>query len=55
MSRNDKTPQVNIRMPGDLRELLKGIAEKNDRSMNYVIVQALKEFTAKCSEAPVVR
>lgn len=51
MSQNNRNPQVNIRMSNDLRNVLKEIAEKNDRSMNYVIVQALKEFATKYSEA----
>ena len=55
MKKTNRNPQVNIRMPDDLKISLKEIAEKNDRSMNYVIVQALNEFVTKCSEAPAVR
>ncbi|WP_187107315.1 Arc family DNA-binding protein [Klebsiella oxytoca] len=55
MKKTSRNPQVNIRMTDDLKGLLKEIADRKDRSMNYVIVQALKEFAAKCSEAPAVR
>lgn len=55
MKKANRNPQVNIRMPDDLKGLLKEIAGRKDRSMNYVIVQALKEFAAKYSEAPAVR
>ncbi|WP_164880267.1 CopG family ribbon-helix-helix protein [Klebsiella michiganensis] len=54
MKKTNRNPQVNIRMPDDLKKSLKEIAEEKDRSLNYVIVQALKEFATKCSEAPVV-
>ncbi|EIV5318641.1 TPA: CopG family ribbon-helix-helix protein [Klebsiella pneumoniae] len=55
MNKTSRNPQVNIRMPDDLKKSLKEIAEEKDRSLNYVIVQALKDFAAKCSEAPAVR
>lgn len=47
MSTSTRNPQVNIRLPIVLREALKVIAQDNDRSVNYVVVEALKEFVAK--------
>ena len=55
MNKTSRNPQVNIRMPDDLKKSLKEIVEEKDRSLNYVIVHALKDFAAKCSEAPAVR
>ncbi|WP_081461604.1 Arc family DNA-binding protein [Photorhabdus asymbiotica] len=55
MSNIGRPPQVNIRMPNEVRESLKCIANTQDRSMNYVIVKALKEYIARNSEAPTTR
>ncbi|OTA15416.1 hypothetical protein Xbed_03592 [Xenorhabdus beddingii] len=52
MSNIGRPPQVNIRMPSEVRESLKNIASIQDRSMNYVIVKALKEYIDRNSEAP---
>jgi predicted transcriptional regulator len=47
MSTSTRNPQVNIRLPNVLREALKLIALENDRSVNYVVVEALKDFVAQ--------
>ncbi|WP_409013934.1 Arc family DNA-binding protein [Arsenophonus sp.] len=46
-----RKPQVNIRMPDDLRKKLKLIAKNKDRSVNYIVVQVLKEYVVKNTEA----
>lgn len=42
MARSD--PQVAVRIPPDLHKWLKEMAAKNERSMNYLIVKAVKEL-----------
>ncbi|AOM40488.1 MULTISPECIES: Arc family DNA-binding protein [Xenorhabdus] len=54
MNKTERLPQVNIRMPSEVRENLKCIAGTQDRSMNYVIVKALEEYIARNSEAPTI-
>lgn len=44
MKHTNRNPQVNVRLPEFLREAIKKIAEENDRSMNYVVVEALRNF-----------
>lgn len=39
-----RNPQVNVRLPDFLRDALKKIAVDDDRSVNYVVVEALKSF-----------
>ncbi|HGJ5873983.1 MAG TPA: hypothetical protein ACHBY5_03450 [Arsenophonus apicola] len=38
-------------MPDDLRKKLKLIAKNKDRSVNYIVVQVLKEYVVKNIEA----
>ncbi|MDC9591326.1 Arc family DNA-binding protein [Xenorhabdus sp. XENO-10] len=52
MSKIERLPQVNIRMPNDMRNSLKYIANVQDRSVNYVIVKALEEYISKNGETP---
>lgn len=53
MSRED--PQVRVRIPAELKDNIESVAQANDRSMNYVIVEALarafphkKEVVIEC-------
>ncbi|MCC8375902.1 hypothetical protein CKY10_01370 [Photorhabdus sp. HUG-39] len=47
-----KMPQFNIRIPIEFRDAIKNMSLKNGRSMNSEIVQALKDYIIKNSEAP---
>ncbi|MCU4393614.1 MULTISPECIES: type II toxin-antitoxin system HicB family antitoxin [Acinetobacter] len=42
MARTDT--QVAVRIPPELHKWLKEIAAKNERSMNYLIVKAIKQM-----------
>lgn len=42
MARTDT--QVAVRIPPELHKWLKEVAAKNERSMNYLIVKAVKEL-----------
>ncbi|WP_227734655.1 Arc family DNA-binding protein [Yersinia proxima] len=44
--------KFNARMPEELHEPMQQISIEYDRSMNYLIVKAVKEFIARNSEAP---
>jgi len=49
MARND--PQINVRLPGDLRDRITELAKKNKRSMNSEIVDALeRHLDRECGE-----
>jgi|LSQX01.1.fsa_nt_gb predicted HicB family RNase H-like nuclease len=42
--RRQRGTQYKVRMPDELHAWLKEMAEKHDRSMNYLIVKAIKQF-----------
>jgi predicted HicB family RNase H-like nuclease len=44
MEKNDKGVGVQIRMPTDLHVQLKQAANEHDLSMNFLCVQALRDF-----------
>ena len=45
--RKYKNPQVNLRLPADIKEQLAGLAEANSRSLNAEMVAALEAWTEK--------
>ncbi|PHM61175.1 hypothetical protein Xish_00297 [Xenorhabdus ishibashii] len=48
---SDRPPQVNIRMPNDLRITLRMLAKIHGRSMNSEIVHALNKYASINGEA----
>ncbi len=44
--------QLKVRLPIELREPAHQLAAKNDRSVNYLFIKAMKEFIARNNEAP---
>ncbi|WP_048224779.1 Arc family DNA-binding protein [Citrobacter sp. BIDMC108] len=45
--RKYKNPQVNLRLPQEIKELLTELAEANSRSLNAEMVAALEAWTEK--------
>ena len=45
--RKYKNPQVNLRIPADIKEQLVDLAEANSRSLNAEMVAALEAWTEK--------
>jgi hypothetical protein len=43
----DKAVQVSAYLPADLLQKLKGVAVADDRAVNWLVVQAVRDFIAK--------
>jgi predicted transcriptional regulator len=42
-----KDTTVTFRLPGDVRADLERVAEAQDRSMSWIVVQAVREYVAR--------
>lgn len=47
MARSD--PQINLRLPLELRDKIKEAAQENRRSLNAEIIYAIEEYLKQCS------
>ncbi|WP_412176438.1 Arc family DNA-binding protein [Enterobacter sp.] len=53
MSRNEW--KFVARIPEEFREKMYELAEKEDRSINYLVLKAIKELLTRNDEAPTTR
>jgi predicted transcriptional regulator len=53
MSKAPKNENVSLRVPADLREDVARLADSMDRSMAWIMVQAIREYVAR--ELPKIR
>jgi predicted DNA-binding protein len=44
LNRNVKNAELHLRLPKELYEKLKELAERDERTMSYIIRKALKEY-----------
>lgn len=49
-----KSGHIGLRVPPDVKERLARIAALDDRSISYVVLRAVREWTAKHDPAPKV-
>jgi predicted transcriptional regulator len=53
MPRVPRDTSVTFRLPGDVRADLERIAEAQDRSMSWIVVQAVREYVQR--ELPAIK